>query len=232
MSDVRVVIVDDDFAVAQVNRAFVDARPGFTVVAEAHTGTEALAAIELHRPQLVLLDVYLPDLGGIDVLRRLRAADDDVEVIAVTAARDLDTVRRARQLGVRHYLVKPFSGTALGERLDEVRRGIVADSAMPGGALDQRAVDQMIGGGASTRRAVLPKGLSSVSLERVAVQLASCEADASAAEIAESLGMSRVSARRYLEHLVARGVAEVSPRYGSAGRPEHRYRTSRARPLA
>ncbi|MFC9559223.1 response regulator [Agromyces sp. NPDC056965] len=231
MSDLRVVIVDDDFAVAQVNRAFVDARPGFTVVAEAHTGAEALAAIELHRPQLVLLDVYLPDLGGIDVLRRLRADDDDVEVIAVTAARDLDTVRRARQLGVRHYLVKPFSGAALGERLDEVRRGIVADSAMPGAALDQRAVDQMLGG-ASTRRAVLPKGLSPVSLERVAAQLAACEADASAAEIAESLGMSRVSARRYLEHLVSRGVAEVSPRYGNAGRPEHRYRAPHTRPLA
>ncbi len=231
MSDIRVVIVDDDFAVAQVNRAFVDARSGFTVVAEAHTGTEALAAIELHRPQLVLLDVYLPDLGGIDVLRRLRAADDDVEVIAVTAARDLDTVRRARQLGVRHYLVKPFSGASLGERLDEVRRGIVADSAMPDAALDQREVDRILGG-ASTRRAVLPKGLSSVSLERVAAQLAVCESDASAAEIAESLGMSRVSARRYLEHLVARGAAEVSPRYGNAGRPEHRYRVPRARPLA
>ena len=142
MSDISVVIVDDDFAVAQVNRAFVDARQGFTVVAEAHTGAEALSAIELHRPQLVLLDVYLPDLGGIDVLRRLRAADDDVEVIAVTAARDLDTVRRARQLGVRHYLVKPFSGATLGERLDEVRRGIVANLAMPSTTLDQRAVDR------------------------------------------------------------------------------------------
>ena len=231
MSDIRVVIVDDDFAVAQVNRAFVDVRPGFTVVAEAHTGTEALTAIAQHRPQLVLLDVYLPDLGGIDVLRRLRAAGDDVEVIAVTAARDLETVRRARQLGVRHYLVKPFSGAALGERLDEVRRGIVADSSLPGAALDQRAVDQMLGS-APAHRAALPKGLSSVSLERVAAQLAACESDASAAEIAESLGMSRVSARRYLEHLVTRGAAEVAPRYGNAGRPEHRYRAPKVRPLA
>ena len=113
MSDIRVVIVDDDFAVAQVNRAFVDAQPGFTVIAEAHTGEAALEAIERHRPHLVLLDVYLPDLGGLDVLRRLRAAGNDVEVIAVTAARDLETVRRARLLGVRHYLVKPFSGASL-----------------------------------------------------------------------------------------------------------------------
>lgn len=223
MSDIRAVIVDDDFAVAHVNRAFVDAQPGFVVVAEAHTGTEAIAAIELHRPQLVLLDVYLPDLGGLDVLRRLRANGNDVEVIAVTAARDLDTVRKARLLGVRHYLVKPFSGASLGERLEEVRRGIAADEAAPRATLDQRAVDQFLGA-ASRRHAALPKGLSPVSLARVAEGLAECDADVSAAELAESLGMSRVSARRYLEHLVATGAAEVAPRYGSAGRPEHRYR--------
>ena len=223
MSDIRVVIVDDDFAVAHVNRAFVDAQPGFVVVAEAHTGADALAAISLHRPQLVLLDVYLPDLGGLDVLRRLRAEGDDLEVIAVTAARDLDTVRRARLLGVRHYLVKPFSGASLGERLEEVRRGIAADRATPRATLDQRAVDQFLGA-ASPRRATLPKGLSTVSLARVAEGLAACTTDVSAAELAETLGMSRVSARRYLEHLVATGAAEVAPRSGSAGRPEHRYR--------
>ncbi|MDQ0574984.1 response regulator [Agromyces albus] len=224
MSGIRAVIVDDDFAVAHVNRAFVDAQPGFVVVAEAHTGAEAIAAIELHRPQLVLLDVYLPDLGGLDVLRRVRAAGDDVEVIAVTAARDLDTVRKARLLGVRHYLVKPFSGASLAERLEEVRRGIAADqAAAPLATLDQRGVDQFLGA-ASRRHAALPKGLSPVSLARVAEGLAECDADVSAAELAESLGMSRVSARRYLEHLVATGAAEVAPRYGSAGRPEHRYR--------
>lgn len=226
MSEIRVVIVDDDFAVAHVNRAFVDALPGFMVVAEAHTGADALAAIERHRPQLVLLDVYLPDLGGLDVLRRLRAVGDEVEVIAVTAASDLDTVRRARLLGVRHYLVKPFSGASLGERLAEVRRGIAAEQAAPGTALDQHAVDQVFGTSSAHRatQATLPKGLSAVSLERVAARLAERGSDASAAEIAESLGMSRVSARRYLEHLVATGAAEVAPRYGSAGRPEHRYR--------
>ena len=91
MSDIRVVIVDDDFAVAQVNRAFVDAQPGFTVVAEAHTGEAALAAIGRHRPQLVLLDVYLPDLGGLDVLRRSNGAavsvgDDELRRWVLTLA--------------------------------------------------------------------------------------------------------------------------------------------------
>ncbi|MCM3656793.1 response regulator [Agromyces mediolanus] len=223
MSDVRVVIVDDDFAVAQVNRAFVDARPGFVVVAEAHTGAAALAAIEQHRPELVLLDVYLPDLGGLEVLRALRASGDEVEVIAVTAARDLDTVRRARLLGVRQYLVKPFTGATLGERLDEVRRDLRRERRPD--ALDQQEVDRLLGTAAAPSGSpAVPKGLSGVSLGRVTAELANAAPDASAAEIARSLGMSRVSARRYLEHLVAIGAAEVAPRYGAAGRPEHRYR--------
>ncbi|MFK4730074.1 response regulator [Agromyces mediolanus] len=222
MSDVRVVIVDDDFAVAHVNRAFVDARPGFEVVAEAHTGAAALAAIEEHRPELVLLDVYLPDLGGLEVLRRLRASGDEVEVIAVTAARDLDTVRRARLLGVRQYLVKPFTGATLGDRLDEVRRELRRERRPD--ALDQQEVDRLLGTAGQSGPVAVPKGLSGVSLSRVSAELANADPDASAAEIAQSLGMSRVSARRYLEHLVATGAAEVAPRYGAAGRPEHRYR--------
>ncbi|GAA2039004.1 response regulator [Agromyces tropicus] len=225
MNPVTVLIVDDDPAVARVNRAFVDAVPGFAVVAEAHTGAEALRAVARHRPDLVLLDVYLPDLGGLDVLRRIRAAGDEVEVVAVTAARDLETVRRARLLGVRHYLVKPFSRTSLVKRLDEVRRGLIADRAGPAGELDQGAVDRLLGSALDAQ--VLPKGLSAITLERVEADLSSREDDASAAEIAEALGMARVSARRYLEHLVAVGAAQVAPRYGGAGRPEHRYRMAR-----
>ncbi|MGW4927561.1 response regulator [Agromyces sp. NPDC004153] len=230
MTGIRVVIVDDDFAVADVHRGFVDAIDGFTVVAVAHTGLEAIAAIEAHRPDLVLLDVYLPDQSGLDVLRRLRAADDRVEVIAVTAARDLDSVRTARLLGVRHYLVKPFTGAVLAERLEEVRRGITADRGAAAAPLDQRAVDRMLGTAGPERRAPLPKGLSRPSLDRVAAAFAGLVGDASAAEVAAALGMSRVSARRYLEHLVELGAAEVSPRYGSAGRPENRYRRPGRRP--
>ncbi|MFC9917918.1 response regulator [Agromyces binzhouensis] len=224
MNVVSALIVDDDLAVARINRAFVDAVPGFSVVGEAHTGAEAIRAVGRLRPDLVLLDVYLPDLGGLDVLRRIRAAGDDVEVVAVTAARDLETVRRARLLGVRHYLVKPFSRTSLVKRLEEVRRGLIADRADSTGYLDQGAVDRLLG--ASLDAQSLPKGLSAITLERVEADLSSRPGDASAAEIAEAVGLARVSARRYLEHLVSIGAAQVAPRYGSAGRPEHRYRMS------
>lgn len=179
-----------------------------------------MRAISDLQPDLVLLDVYLPDLNGLDVLRRLRTLDNDIEVIAVTASRDMATVRRARLLGVRHYLVKPFTGALLTQRLDELHRSL----SVPGreADLDQQAVDSMLGG--SSRPDVAPKGLSSVSLRRVTELLNDADPDVSAAEVADQLGMSRVTARRYLEHLVAIGHAEVAPRYGSAGRPENGFR--------
>lgn len=222
MTRARVVIVEDDRMLAALNATLVDAHSGFEVVAVAHSAAAGLRQVERHRPDLLLLDVYLPDLNGLELLRRLRTIRAEAEVIAVTAARDVETVRRARVLGVRHYLVKPFTRADLHRRLDEVQRAL---SATAGGAdLDQRAVDLMLG---AVRAPAAPKSLSASSLGRVSALLDGAEGDMSAAEIAEALGMSRVSARRYLEHLASIGRAEVAPRYGAVGRPENRYRTVR-----
>lgn len=223
----RAVIVDDDIAVAEIHRQFVTSHPAFAVVGEAHSGAEALAQIELLNPDVVLLDFYLPDFSGLEVLRRLRVERGrQPEVIAVTAARDLDSVREARVNGVRHYLVKPFTASVLFERLDEVARQYATmHRGQRGEPLDQRTVDEII---ASTpgRYTPPPKGLSDATLQRIAIALRSAEADLSAAELADRVGMSRVSARRYLEHLVNIGRATLAPRYGSTGRPENRYHSS------
>ncbi|MGO4384649.1 response regulator [Specibacter sp. RAF43] len=226
-AELRVVIVEDDLGVAHINREFVASHPGFTVVGEAHSGTEAVALIEELKPDVVLLDFYLPDFSGLEVLARLSAGRGSrLEVIAVTAARDLDSVREARAKGVRHYLVKPFMASALFERLDEVARQYdTVRRTSRGKILDQRSVDVII---ASTggRYAPPPKGLSDATLQRVHLALQSAGADVSAAELAQRVGMSRVGARRYLEHLVDQGRATLTPRYGGAGRPENRYRSS------
>ncbi|MBS1675274.1 MAG: response regulator [Actinobacteria bacterium] len=227
MSRARVVIIEDDRMLAALNARLVGEHPGFEVAAVAHSAAAGLREIEHHRPDLLLLDVYLPDLNGLELLRRLRSMRADAEVIAVTAARDLETVRRARMLGVRHYLVKPFTKVDLHRRLDEVQRALGA--ATGDAELDQRAVDLMLGGGSASASSA-PKAPSASSLQRVAALLGRAEGDMSAAEIADALGMSRVSARRYLEHLAAVGRAEVAPRYGAVGRPENRYRATRTAP--
>jgi response regulator of citrate/malate metabolism len=224
MSRLRTLIVEDDFAVAHVTRGFVERHPHYDVVGVAPTGGDALRAVDELRPDVMLLDVYHPDMSGIDVLRRLRAAGAHVEVIAVTAARDLETVRRARAHGVHHYVVKPFPMQTLHERLDDVRRVLARDAEFHDtGELDQVAVDALM------RRDAIAlagqrKGVSQATLQRVAQAMEDQERPMSASELAEVLGMSRVSARRYLERLVESGLAASTPTYGGVGRPELRYR--------
>jgi response regulator of citrate/malate metabolism len=233
---VRVLVVDDDFAVAAVHRAYLESMAEFTVVAEAHSARQALRAAEELSPDLVLLDIHLPDMSGLEVLQRLRArpGGQDLDVIAITAAREVETVRAAMAGGVAHYLIKPFTLQVFRERLEGYaaqRRELGRRAARKGTVHDQREVDRLLSAprlAASTED--LPKGLSRHTLSIVAEVLRDIDGDMSAGEAAVRCGLSRVSSRRYLEQLTTMGLAEVRPRYGTAGRPENGYVWSGARP--
>jgi response regulator of citrate/malate metabolism len=229
VSAIRVLVVDDDFAVAGLHRAYLSSLEGFTVVGEAHNAAQALRAWRELQPDLVLLDIYLPDMSGLEVLRRLRATagGDTVDVIAITAAREVETVRAAMAGGVAHYLIKPFTLQVFQARMRAyaAQRGdMQRRQASQGTVRDQAEVDRML---AAPKRAGgpsdLPKGLSPHTLSTVAGVLRSADGDLSAAEAAERCGLSRVSARRYLEQLVVMDLAALKPRYGTGGRPEHGY---------
>ncbi|WP_109505505.1 response regulator [Nocardioides speluncae] len=220
--DLTVLVVDDDFMVAGIHTRFVDRTDGFRVVGQCATGAAALAEIERLGPDLVLLDVHLPDLSGIEVLRRLRAGGDDVGVIMVTAAREAETVRAAAAGGAAHYLVKPFEYDDLRGRLQAFA---TAHHALAGDRPpEQSDIDAVFGPAAAGRGPVLPKGLSAPTADAVLAALAAA-GELSAAECADRVGLSRVTARRYLEHFVGRGWATVRLRYGS-GRPERLYRSA------
>jgi response regulator of citrate/malate metabolism len=223
----RVLVVDDDFAVAALHRGFVEFHGGFSVAGVAHDGAEALRLVEETDPDLVLLDVYLPDMSGLEVLQQLRARPGrPVDVIAITAARELDTVRTAMAGGVLHYLVKPFTAQVLRERLDDYlrHRAEIRRTEAQQTELDQDQVDRLLATPRSGHAAAtLPKGLSGATMQAVRDALAEHPGSASAQEVGDLLGVSRVSARRYLEHLVTEGRARVAPKYGAAGRPENRY---------
>jgi response regulator of citrate/malate metabolism len=215
-----VLVVDDDFMVAKVHTGFVDRVPGFTVLGTAHTGAEALAAVDRLAPDLVLLDIYLPDISGLEVLRRLREKASPVDVLVVTAARDVETVRGALRGGAVHYVVKPFTFDTLRDGLE--RYAAALNRLAAAGEPAQVDVDRLFG--ALRPGAVsLPKGLNPATAELIVGVLRDSAGDLSASECARLAGLSRVSTRRYLEHLVRAGKAQVRPRYGSAGRPEHRY---------
>ena len=217
---IRILIVEDDFMVAKVHAGFVRQAPGFAVVGVAHTGADALAEAERLRPDLVLLDIHLPDISGLDLLQRLREAQPDLDALVISAAREVDTVRRALRGGIVHYLMKPFSGEDLKERLEHYRKTYHSLAESEGEA-EQEDVNQVFGIKRASRP--LPKGCSPETLQLVRAMLREAPGDVSASEAAEQLGTSRVSARRYLEYLTEEGQVQVQLRYGGVGRPERRY---------
>ncbi len=223
---IRVLVVDDDFMVAKVHAAFVGRTPGFEVAGVAHNGTAALEKVAELDPDLVLLDIHLPDVSGIEVLRRLREQAPEVDVLVITAAKEVDIVRSALRGGVVNYLLKPFDQEALRARLQEYAAAHTSLTAAP--TVGQTDLDRLFGSAPPRARAAtprLPKGLSPESAELVARVLRSAPSDdgLSSSECAELTGLSRVSARRYREHFVETGRAEVRLRYGTAGRPQRRY---------
>ncbi|WP_298182363.1 response regulator [Saccharomonospora sp.] len=222
---IRVLVVDDDFMVAKVHSGYVNRTPGFTVVGAAHSGAAALNMARDERPDLILLDIYLPDIDGLTVLRELRAdpATVDIDVIVITAARDVDTIRGSLRGGALHYLIKPFTYSALRDQLDHVgslHRKLAQLSSRPAAA--QHEVDDVFGGRPRST-APLPKGLTEQTAELVRAALTEHPEGLSATECAHVTRLSRPSARRYLEHFAETGQAEVRLRYGGTGRPERRY---------
>lgn len=219
-----VLVVDDDFMVAEIHRRFVERVDGFRVVGVARTGGEALTAARELGPDLILLDVYLPDMTGLEVLQRLRADGDRVGVIMITAARELDTVSGALDGGAADYLIKPFEFDQLQTKL--LAFAARADALESAAGVDQSLIDSLFGGPAATPAAkVLPKGLGAETGELVLAAVLDA-GEVSAAECADVVGISRVSARRYLEHYLSAGMVELRLQYG-VGRPERRYRLAR-----
>jgi response regulator of citrate/malate metabolism len=219
---IDVLVVEDDFMVARIHRGFVDAVEGFRVVGTVNCGEDALTAVAELQPDLILLDLYLPDMFGLDLIPRLRTAGHDCDVLVISAAREAEAVRGAVRQGVVDYLLKPFDAEDLKERLERytARRGNLAVATVSGQADVDRALGRVA---APTVAPALPKGLSVETAELVERALRTAGGTLSAAECATRVGISRVSARRYLEYLSVTGRAEVSLRYGQAGRPERRY---------
>lgn len=218
-----VLVVDDDFMVAEIHRRFVEQVEGFRTVGVARSGAEALTAVAEMAPDLVLLDVYLPDMTGLKVLQQLRSVGNRVGVIMITAARELDTVSAALDGGAADYLIKPFEFPQLRAKLEAFAARAAALGAED--HVDQNVVDKLFGTNATPAAPsphALPKGLG-VETGKLVLDAVRDAGEVSAAECAETVGISRVSARRYLEHYLSTGALELRLQYG-AGRPERRYR--------
>jgi response regulator of citrate/malate metabolism len=219
---IRTLVVEDDALVAEVHASYVERVPGFAVAGVAHRATEALELLASRPVDLVLLDFHLPDIKGLDMLRALHARSAaPIDVIAVTAARDPETIRQAIAHGVSQYLVKPFAFATFADKLERYARyrAQVDGTAEP----DQAEVDALLGTLRAPTARSLPKGLNATTLDNVRDAVREARAPLTASEVAGRCGLSRVTARRYLEHLAVEGIVTLSMRYGGTGRPEHLY---------
>ena len=235
----RVLVVDDEPITASAHATYLERVGGFVVAGVANDGTSALRmlrdSVDPRTPgasgessiDLVLLDMNLPDIHGIELCRHIRSSGLNVDVIAITAVRDVSVVRAAVSLGIVQYLIKPFTFSVFAEKL----RGYLAFRAgfdVVAGVTTQNDVDDSLAQLRSARPAGLEKGLTTETLQRVVARLRADPEPVSAGELALALELSRVTTRRYLEHLTAEGTVVRSPRYGTPGRPELEYVWKRA----
>lgn len=220
------LIIEDDPMVVEINTNFVHAIPGFKVVGAARTGRAGIEAVRQLRPNLTLLDVYLPDIDGVTVLRQIRELALPVDVILVTAAHDTFTIQNAFRYGAIDYIIKPFKFTRLKTALENflvLYRRLHTPSSLCQEEVDRLTLSRLL-------PADLPKGLQDVTLRQILLLLIKEARAWSAEEVATRLGVARVTARRYLEYLRQCGYAELEVRYGTVGRPVKRYRLTRLPP--
>ena len=225
---VRVLVVEDEELAAEAHAEYTRRVEGFQVVGIARSAGEAVRHLSAQQDvDLILLDLHLPDGHGLGLLQRLRAAGHLCDVIAVTSARDAEVVRRAVTQGVVLYLLKPFSFATFRAKLEQYAayRAQLADAADD---VVQDEVDQLLGTLRNRGGQVdLPKGMSPESLRQVTDVIRDSDSGLSASEVVDAVGTSRVTARRYLEHLAEQGLVERAQRHGGSGRPEVNYRWRR-----
>lgn len=220
-----VLIIEDDFRVADINRQFIEQSAGFAVVGMAKSRQEALAFLADHSGQvdLVLLDAYIPDVVGLELLWELRRLYKHIDIVMITAAKEVETIQEALRGGVFDYLIKPTEGARMAKMLQRfaAERAVLQQRA----ELSQDELDAALNrGGLNTSAERLPKGIDRLTLDAVVQALEHTADSVTAVTLARTMGASRSTARRYLEYLVAQGRVSTELDYGEVGRPERRYK--------
>lgn len=224
MTPIRLLIVEDDRKIAEIQRRFVERLENVELCGIAHTLADARDLVDVMEPELILLDVYFPDGNGLDLLRELRARDSGSDVILITAAKEVETLRSALRGGVFDYILKPLVFERLEEAVSRYRAHLERLSGLQ--QVAQKEVDELLprttGDEARNQDERLPKGIDSITLDKIRDVLAA-DSQWSAEEVGQAMGASRTTARRYLEYLVGIGELTAEVTYGGVGRPERRY---------
>ena len=221
---IRVLIVEDDPMVSELNRCYLERIEGFQLAGICRDGEEALHFLRENKVDLVLLDVFMPGMNGLELLHKVRREGHGVDVILVTAAREQRSIQEALRQGAIDYLIKPFQflrfQTAL---LDFKKRQEWLRREVP---VNQGELDRLLqrGSRVTEEGGELPKGLDRNTMKRIWEAICQVDGEFTAEEMAKLVGISQVSIRKYLKYLQQLELLLFEIHYGSFGRPLYRYR--------
>lgn len=221
MKKITVFIVEDDPMVLEVNQGFLARLTNFELVGSATTGESAYQAIMTLQPDIILLDMFLPDISGLELFLRLRQQRIVADVIAITAARDAPTVQEVLRLGAVDYLIKPF-------RFERFEKALVTyystqKHRQQKELLQQSEIDQWLGLSSETVQPILPKGLNELTMSEIKKYILANPEPITSEELAKQVGMARVTVRKYVDYLATHGKVKIELRYGTVGRPTKFY---------
>lgn len=228
----KVLIVEDDPMVAMINEQYVNKNPDFEVAASCRNGKDALDFLSKNKVDLVVLDVFMPYMDGIETLKKIRQQNIQTQVIMVTAANDTSTLEQTMNLGVVDYLIKPFALERFQIALEKF--ALKESSLNKGGTLDQSSIDSIINGPKASladqaqsytqQKQVLPKGIQQTTLKTIQEYFENNPDWQSGDTVANQLGLSIVTIRHYLNYLVQIKALQESINYETGGRPSMLYR--------
>ncbi|UJL47662.1 response regulator [Virgibacillus sp. NKC19-16] len=220
---IDIVIAEDDFRIANIHEAFLGKMDGIKVIGKALTGEQTLSLTKELKPDLILLDIYLPDYLGTDLIPKLRDVHPRADIIIITAAKEKELLEESMRKGITNYLIKPVSLDRFATILNEYKKQ--KDLLKQKEYIDQATVDELLlpSMNRQAEEGSLPKGIDQVTLAKVQHMMEEEKKSWSAQEMGKQIGSSRTTARRYMEYLVSEDVAKVEQEYGIIGRPERRY---------
>jgi len=226
IEEISVLIIEDDVRIAEINRRLVEKVPGYKVIGIATDGQEAKEQLDILCPHLVLLDIYFPDMNGLEFLEVIHQQFQETDVIMITASREISSVKEALRNGVFDFIVKPLVFERLKNSLEKYQefRSRLKKIQTENQSINQEEIDELINRQKEQLHSYLPKGIDKITLQKVTEVLNHSEEGLNAERLAKQIGISRPTARRYLEYLVAKEQIGADLSYGDVGRPERIYR--------
>lgn len=224
---ISVILIEDDPMIRQVNQQFIEKVKGFQIIGTAGNGIEGMKLIKKLKPNLVIMDIFMPEQNGIQTLQQLRESKLNVDVITITAATEMKTIRQILQLGVYDYIMKPFTFERIKQTLENYRN--FKEKMGRKKELTQTELDELIHPHRLNLQGLneLPKGLNASTLDKIIAYIRMQDNSVSAEEVANGVGLARVTARRYLDYLEKQQKVVIDIQYGSVGRPVNQYRIIR-----